>query len=339
MKENEIEFGRFRKAIKNMAFDELQSVHEFFNTLLGYRNYTEIHTLLPDIPSDNPGIWLSELLFRTNSQQLLIEHLKNLEEYADFVSNLKRLNLYQNILTKICSLPPTLSVKAIFAVGHELGIRKLTDKLKSVGVQNVTAFEKNIRSTIGDDLEFGDMFLEGMFASSISIEVTLNESFAFYPTGKRKGPDYRVKLNGNHIFVEFTRFRVDEELRKNLTANENLAHLSKIPYGYEQIWSRIRSKLDQLVENEINLVVLYSTHDARGQHDFRHVARNYLDDENNEQLLKNLSGVLFAESGCAPEMWINHRTDKKFPEELIEPFRTAFLDMKYSLHLPISLHL
>lgn len=330
MKKNEIEFGRFRKAIKNIAFDELQSVFEFLDTLQIYRNFSEIRALLPDTPSENSEIWLSELLCKNNFQQLLIEHLKDLEKYTNFVSNLKRFDTYQVTLAKICSLPHTLRVKAILVVGHEFYIRRLIANLKSAGVQNVTAFEKNIRSTIGNALEFDDMFLEGKLATSITRQSNLVENIVFYPTGKTKGTDYRVDFEGNHIFVEFTRFRVDEELRKNLTANENVTHLSEIPYGYEEIWRKIRSKLDQLVENEINLVVLYSTHDARGQHDFRHVARNYLDDESNEQLLKNLSGVLFAETGSTPEIWINHRTDKRFPEELIGPFRAAFWDMKYS---------
>lgn len=331
MKEDEIEFGRFKKTIKNIAFSELQSVFQILDTLQTHRNCSEICLLLSNIPAEKPEIWLSDFLCNPSTQRLLNDRLKDNEKYKDFISSLKRIQAHQKLLRKRCSLPIALRTKAIFVVGHEIQIRKLIDILRKSGIQNIAPFEKKIRSTIGCPLEFEDMFFEGKFAYSVTKQLNSIENIKFYPTGKTKGPDYKFDYKGNQIFIEFTRFRVDEELRKNLMISQSNTKLINIPYGYEEIWNKIKGKLIQLIPNEINLVVLYSSHDARGQHDFRHVTNNYLDNKINEGLLKNLSGVLFAEGwSTPPELWINNKVGKKFPEELKDLFKKAINDMKIS---------
>lgn len=319
MKDDEIEFGRFKKTIKKIALNELQSVFVILDTLQLRRNFAEIRSLLPNILENKPEIWLSDFLCNPSAHRLLNDRLKDNPEYRDFILNLKKIHMHQELLRKICSLPIALRTKAIFVVEHEINIRKLIDVLKKSCIQNITPFEKKIRSTIGCPLEFEDMFLEGKFVYSVTRQVNSVENIKFYPTDNTKGPDYKFDYKGNLIFIEFTRFRVDEEL------------LSNIPYGYEEIWSKIKSKLDQLIPNEINLVVLYSSHDARELYDFKHVTNNYLNDEINEELLKNLSGVLFAERwSTPPELWVNNKADKKFPEELKVSFKKAIYDMKAS---------
>ena len=160
MEEDEIEYGRFKKTIKNIASNKLQSVFEIFDTLQIHRNFSEIRSLLPNIIANKPEIWLSDFLCNPSAQRLLDDRLKDDKKYKEFISSLKRIHSHKELLRKICSLPISLRTKAIFVIGHEIQIRKLIDNLRERGVQNVAPFEKKIRSTIGCPLEFEDMFFE-----------------------------------------------------------------------------------------------------------------------------------------------------------------------------------
>ena len=329
--EDEREYGRFKKTIKNIASNELHSVFDILDLLQIHRNFSEIRSLLPNTPSEKPEIWLSDFLCNPSAQRLLDDRLKDNTKYKDFISSLKKIHLHKELLKKICSLPVSLKTKAIFVIAHEIKIRKLIDNLKERGIQNIVPFEKKIRSTIGCPLKFEDMFFEGKFVYSVAKQVNSVENIKFYPTDKTKGPDCKFDYKGNFVFFEFTRFRVDEKLRESLALVQNQTKLCNIPYGHEEIWSKIKGKLDQLIPKEINLVVLYSSHDARGQHDFRYTVNKYLDDEINKELLKYLSGVLFAEGwNTPPELWVNNKAEKKFPEELRDSFKKAIIDMKVS---------
>ena len=69
MEEDEIEYGRFKKTIKNIASNKLQSVFEIFDTLQIHRNFSEIRSLLPNIIANKPEIWLSDFLCNPSAQR------------------------------------------------------------------------------------------------------------------------------------------------------------------------------------------------------------------------------------------------------------------------------
>jgi len=226
-------------------------------------------------------------------------------------------------------MPVESRERAILVVQHEHWLRKLISNLQRLGIDNLSAFEKRIRSVIGFRGEFEDSLFEGKFPIGVRRHIDQIQAIRFYPTGKKKGPDYELGFGQQTIFVEFTRFREDEDLFKSLQIKEDQTELSQIPYGYEQIWNKITKKLDQLVKGEINIIVLYSAHDAREALDFRIVVSKYLAHPANAYLLKHLSGVLFTDKwSTPPEFWVNGRAERVFPSGLIELFRTAIYDFK-----------
>ncbi|MBL7075555.1 hypothetical protein ISS37_10000 [candidate division KSB1 bacterium] len=329
MDHHNVTFGRFKKSIKKSKGDELRNLFILLNNLQLYRNFSDVRSILTDFDSEKPEIWLGSLLCDSQKQEILIDELQSKSNYKEFVSSLTEIKSNIKLLSKFCDLPANLRQKAIFVIAHEHGLRQLTEQLEGLEVNNLHLFQKKLRANVGDSLQFEDLFFEGKFAVGLMRQIEGIRKLTFYPTVKTKGPDYQLDFENEYIYIEFTRLRTDEELYNDLFFKQNRTVLSEIPYGFKEIWTKLKTKTEQLIEGETNVVVLYSTHDARSDSDFQHVVNNCLEDETNHQLLENLSAILFAEKWSAePIFWVNRQAYKTLPFELIEPFKKAIVDFK-----------
>ena len=175
--------------------------------------------------------------------------------------------------------------------------REIVNELQQRRVQCIDKFVRRLeRCTKGKDPRaYWDILMEGRFA----VVLARNGFSKVYIEYADKGMDIKANWNRNEIYFDVTRKRsIDDEWAKNF---EDL----KLPSNKAgNILGKIDSKLRQLKSGRINIIVFWSSTLAVDKSKIEE-AFKYI--ENSPEKYKDLSGVLFTESGG-----VNMATLKQF---------------------------
>lgn len=170
--------------------------------------------------------------------------------------------------------------------------KERVNELKQRGVYCVDRFVQKLLDRIGDKEAYLDILMEGRFAIILAkhnfsdIEIEYAE----------KGADLKARWNRKTVYFEVTR-RHSEVDEWGEGAQEQGAFFV-LPDKVENTISRIRGKLSQLQNSEINIVVIWSDTlqllPPSIKEAFKYIKREINDDP---EKYKSLSGVLFTEGG------------------------------------------
>jgi hypothetical protein len=162
-------------------------------------------------------------------------------------------------------------------------------ELRSRGVNGLDKFIRKLSTRAADKESYLDILMEGRFAVILArnnfSDITLEDS--------QKGPDIKAYYGGQTKFFEVTRRRPsgDEwaDRDDDICADQD---------SIQNVLGKIQSKLGQLKDNEINIVVLWSDTINLMSHRLDE-AMKYItqESENDPEMYKNLSAVLFTEGG------------------------------------------
>lgn len=181
-------------------------------------------------------------------------------------------------------------------------VKERVGGLQQRGVSCVNRFVQKLLDRISDKEAYLDILMEGRFAIILAkhnfsdIEIEYAE----------KGPDLKARWNRRTVYFEVTR-RHSEVDEWGEWAQEQGAFFV-LPDKAENTISRIRGKLSQLQNNEINIVVLWSDTIAllppAVKEAFEYIKQEIDDDP---EKYKDLSAVLYTEGGG-----VNSATLKQF---------------------------
>lgn len=160
------------------------------------------------------------------------------------------------------------------------------EELERRGVHSPEGFMQRLLTSLNDKEEYLDILMEGRF----SIVLARNGFKNIYLEYSIKGPDIKAEYNGAIIYFEVTRRRPAGD---EWGEEAGTAPLVRI----ENIIDKIRNKLQQLQEGEINIIVLWSATAGLGDRECEE-AFNYIKQECTDmKVYGKLSGVLFTNDG------------------------------------------
>lgn len=168
--------------------------------------------------------------------------------------------------------------------------REWVGELQRRGVDGVDKFVRRLeRCTKGsDEREYWDVLMEGR----VAVILVRNNFSAIEVEYSSKGPDIKADWNRNTIYFEVTRKRskVDEWA-------EQAGEVELPSHKTEDIIGKIKSKLKQLKLGEINIVVFWSDTVAVGKRELEEAFEYIQQEDQNTGVYKDLSAILFTESG------------------------------------------
>jgi hypothetical protein len=149
----------------------------------------------------------------------------------------------------------------------------LVQQLKSLRIQNVDSWARDLDNAMGDEKTFQDYYIEGWYAfcfARCGFPVTLK------PTGQQ-GPDLELEVNGAEIYVEVSRFREDKDLRRetgqntcmNFGGGGDLDLLSEMPDKSQKVLTKIEKESEQLIQGKPGVILLYSDNVFIDEHEFQ----------------------------------------------------------------------
>ena len=164
-------------------------------------------------------------------------------------------------------------------------LEDLLDRLQksSIGTSNFTA---KLLKSVGDAQQFHDIFVAGKFAAILADNGFRQVEIEYEP----QGPDVRASYNGRTIYFEVTRRHSDEDEWGGFSPEPPEDELGKIR-------SKIFGKLSQLKEEEINVVVYWSSTSKVMSHRMAQAFAAEISRilEEDPEPWKELSGILFTE--------------------------------------------
>ncbi len=171
-------------------------------------------------------------------------------------------------------------------------VKERVGELQQRGVSCVDRFVQKLLNRISDKEAYLDILMEGRFA----IILAKNNFSDIEIEYAERGPDLKARWNRKTVYFEVTR-RHSEVDEWGEWAQEQGAFFV-LPDKVENTISRIRGKLSQLQNNEINIVVIWSD-TIRLLPPVIKEAFEYIKQEitNEPKKYRNLSGVLFTEGG------------------------------------------
>jgi len=185
--------------------------------------------------------------------------------------------------------------------------------LAELGVQGVSRFKKKLQKA-PDKAIFQDYWLEGVYAR---IFAASGFSVSFEPCG-RKGPDIQVKIDNHDIYIEVKHLRMVNNWNKSQR---------------RAVAGMIKDKLEQTLENEINMVILHSDRFEISESTFHKglylCKRNCHNCQKSRKKFLRLSGVVvnlpqFSPVIKGPIYWRFLRTSrKKVPPKVKARIRTT----------------
>ena len=118
-----------------------------------------------------------------------------------------------------------------------------------------------------------DYYIEGFYAfcfARCGFPVTLK------PTGQR-GPDLKLEVNGAEIYMEVSRFREDEVLRRemgqstcmNFGEGDDLDLLPEMPDKSQKVLAKIEEESKQLILGKPGIILLYSNNVVIDEYEFQ----------------------------------------------------------------------
>lgn len=163
------------------------------------------------------------------------------------------------------------------------------NELQQRGVHCVDRFVQKLLDRLSDKEEYLDILMEGRFAVILARNNFSNIQIEY----SDKGLDLKAVWNMKTVYFEVTRFRPNEEAEK---VQSRVSIVS--PKTTENIISKIQDKIPQLQSGEINIIVFWSD-TIRVLPRIMKEAFKYIEQEiqQNPEVCKKLSGVLFTESG------------------------------------------
>lgn len=166
-------------------------------------------------------------------------------------------------------------------------VRELVDELQQSGVHGIDRFIRKLSKRIPDKQDYMDIFVEGRFAVILSRNGFSQINLEYSHTG----PDIRADYNRQALYFEVTRRRPEaDEWAESFDID------AAKPDSPQNIISKIRSKLRQLLNGKINIVVYWSS-TIKVQHSELKDAFTYIKQEisSDPKLYDKLSGILFTE--------------------------------------------
>jgi len=167
-------------------------------------------------------------------------------------------------------------------------IKRMVNELQREGVHGVDEFIQKLLNNIDNEESYRDIDKEGRFAI-VLVRNGFSEVIFVKEDIEHKLPDLKAIWNRNTVYFEITRKRTvedewaepleDPKLPSNKTAN---------------IVGKIKAKLKQLMPNEINIVVFWSSTLAVQKTEMEEALTLIMNDPKN---YRDLSGVLFTEDG------------------------------------------
>ena len=179
-------------------------------------------------------------------------------------------------------------------------VKELVEELQRSGVQGIDAFVCILSDRVANRQEYLDITKEGRFARILS----RNGFSQIHIEYSSQGPDVKADYNRQTVYFEVTRVRPDEE-DDNWEQSEARFVGSR---SAENILKKIKGKLRQLLNGEINIVVYWSStvqvQATDGRNAFLYIQQKIDDDPERYQ---KLSGVIFTE-----EEGIDMATQKQY---------------------------
>ncbi|MDP3063528.1 MAG: hypothetical protein Q8O40_10045 [Chloroflexota bacterium] len=216
------------------------------------RNFTETKQTLPEVPTEPPWKWLAHVIGLPPAQQRLLQQALATKLAPQWEVNVKA--LYGNPLIQQIAGNSNYEDREIDILKLAQSCRTdlLVEELKCSGVQNVSAWAKDLSKAQGNDEAYQDYYIEGWYAQSLARSGLL---VVMKPTGSA-GPDLKVTVDRDEIFVEVSRFREAEALRKQM---EQSAGILKMPETSLKILRKISRESVQLVCGKPGVILLHST--------------------------------------------------------------------------------
>lgn len=196
----------------------------------------------------------------------------------------KQLQVTKNMLQDLTKRMKELDYEA-FKIKR---IKRMVNELQREGVHGVDKFIQKLLNNIDNEESYRDIDKEGRFAIVLTRNGFSEVTFVKEDI-EHKLPDLKAIWNRSTVYFEITRKRTvedewaepleDPKLPSNKTAN---------------IVGKIKAKLKQLMPNEINIVVFWSSTLAVQKSEMEEALKHITNDPEN---YRDLSGVLFTEDG------------------------------------------
>jgi hypothetical protein len=186
------------------------------------------------------------------------------------------------------------------------------NELQQREVNCVDKFVQKLLDRISDKEAYLDILMEGRFAIILARNNFLDIEIEY----AEKGPDLKARWNRKTAYFEVTRRHSEVDEWGEWAQREGASFV--LPDKVENTIGRIRGKLSQLQDNEINIIVIWSD-TIRLLPPVIKEAFEYIKQEitNEPKKYKNLSGVLFTEGGgvegtTLKQFWLfeNDKTSK-----------------------------
>lgn len=252
--------------------DPRHQAWQVLNSVQFFRNFTEVKRVLPGIPTEPPWKWLAHVIVLAPEKRLVLRGAfmgKLLNREADVDS------LYSNPVIQAIAVLGTLEDRevAILKLAQCCRAELLVQQLKALMIQNVDSWARDLDNAMGDDKTFQDHYIEGCYAfcfGRCGFPVTLK------PTGQQ-GPDLKLEVDGAEIYVEVSRFREDEVLRRemgqstymNFGGGDELDLLPEMPDKSQKVLVKIEKEAEQLIQGEFGIILLYSNNVFIDEYEFQ----------------------------------------------------------------------
>lgn len=228
------------------------------------KNFTDVRLALPGILTDPARKWLAHVLVLPTSERPKLEAALE-----------GKITGWKEDVKALFSHPVIQRIAATGSIeDREIGLLELaqsckTDlmvgQLRSVGVQNVDTWAKDLAGATGDEQAYRDYYTEGDYALAFArcrLHVTLK------PTGKQ-GPDLKLVESHTEIYVEVSRFREDEILRQQMREAIGMGKLAEMPDKSQNVLDKLSSESQQLVDGQPGVVLLRSNNVGIDEREFQ----------------------------------------------------------------------
>ncbi len=202
------------------------------------------------------------------------------------LSSHQKSSAYQPVLDKLVVKMREKGYKEIMISRLNHRIKKLNEN-KVVGIE---PFLYKLLDRVSDKQEYLDILMEGRFA----LILTRNGFSQIHIEFSNQGPDIEAKYKGSTVYFEITRKRPDEQDEE--WENPEAAFVESASVG--NVMRKIYSKMHQLINNEINIVVIWSDSIGFGEPEVKaafEYVRSSINSDPNKYIC--LSGVLLTEGG------------------------------------------
>jgi hypothetical protein len=196
---------------------------------------------------------------------------------------------------------------------------ELVNELQQRDVRGIDKFLKILSQRLSnDEEEYFDILREGRFAKILARNGFKQIEIEYV----KKGPDVKAHYNSHTVYFEITRKRENKEDEAIHLSKDGVGWIS--PYRLENILSTIQSKLGQLQDGELNIVVLWSDTISLDNRDFEETTtwiQQKIDSA--PEAYGRMSGILFTTGVSHPNgtpkqfhLFSNDKADARLPNRL-----------------------